>query len=783
MKPAISSPRLSAERGFTLPLFALLIAVFIGISALVIDHSKEELAVQNLQRSADATALAAVRQLNGRIDGWWDSKKAAVVAFRANPIHGASAKDISKIALSNGKSAYWDNVEALDASLKQSISKSDAPPQENSGIQGDANRLHVRVERGLYWRDPDSQGRFKFVSLEEDDDGLKGAVPYYVVANAVRVTVTLDRLDTFFGGIFGMNVFENLNRQAIAVMDHTLDLPVAPIGIPLCQLLFNTNPNQLQGSHFTPKYDSAMQCERATFVAETNAKGDLATTLDLSQNDQNPQVITASERTDGIVRSESFERVPYFLGFSKSTPNVCFQGTVDGGAKNCKALPLYATLGVPAATPDAAATADEVVNAFTTGGATASIGNYFKPLLSLQGMSDDAVRAKIAEAINSSPKTFRNVFLPDGRPARNYPFLRTQHINPQSADPQGRPSIHRDGWENYDLNISIPAPPSVFDVKNELKFLMDDMASLPGSVGTNPQLNFTNPMCHDDRIYHNDPDQARVYEAYAMVLAPGIEKYDGNLVKYCDFGKVFSFDGEMFRSQEQDAVAPIVESRPTIVGFVKVNVFDLNFQLLRTRPEGVVDPRNSRVSQTRNTPVFLNGNGALYDGNPYGLNLSGSSGFNDMYNNSKDFQDEYRKYDDCKKHDNCNKPEPKFQFERFVIPDNLRDCFDFGPFDSLLGAMQNISHSGNPLEAIQALVQLLERPILSLPDKHCLPRLRDGYYDKNDPNSYEPIRDLLPGVGCGALRARLDCATKDTLIPSGKDYRQNNPTLISPDAA
>ena len=83
------------------------------------------------------------------------------------------------------------------------------------------------------------------------------------------------------------------------------------------------------------------------------------------------------------------------------------------------------------------------------------------------------------------------------------------------------------------------------------------------------------------------------------------------------------------------------------------------------------------------------------------------------------------------------------------------------------------------LNLIQFLTEILEEPIDTQPDKHCMPRLKDGKYDRNDASAYEALRDLRPGVGCGGLRSRLDCGTADTVIPSGQDWNNNSPTLVS----
>ncbi len=121
------------------------------IAALVVDHSKEEIAVTNIQRSADAAALAAARRLNGRVDGWWDAKKAAVAAIKRNPIHGANNEALATVALKTGEPAFWDSK--VPENILNSVGKGQAPPAYNSGIEGKGAGIDVKVERGLYWRD------------------------------------------------------------------------------------------------------------------------------------------------------------------------------------------------------------------------------------------------------------------------------------------------------------------------------------------------------------------------------------------------------------------------------------------------------------------------------------------------------------------------------------------------------------------------------------------------------------------------------------------------------
>jgi hypothetical protein len=786
-----SRSRLRSESGFSLPLFALLVSVIVIFAALIVDHSKEEIAVQGLQRSADAAALAAAKQLNGRLDGWWDAKKVAALALQKNPIHGATLEQVSALHFTDGHRSYWDTRRGSD--LLRDI-----------GSEGTSGPLTVKVERGLYWLEKieDNKPHYKFISLEggEDDEllqgrdnGLVGAVPYYLIANAVRVTVSLSHLDTVFGGVIGQSAFTNLRREAIAVIDNSIQQTVAPIGIPLCQLLLNMDPTSVRGDQISDHFQPQNQCTRPTYVTETNAKGDVLNILNSGDSPLHA-LVDLDRRRDGLTRAESFERPPY-AHFKASVPNVCYDN-FTGSAHNCKALPLYATLGVPGSSPGEHATATEVVNAFV-GGGHAQIGSYFKPLDSIQGLSTNAARAAFADAINGvvDTKPFWKVFLPipNGTPAPNFPYLRTMHPDPGQPDPQFRPRVGGKDRQYYDRNISMPAPPGFFGNLNQIKFLMWDQSDAPFASG-DTQLNFTNPMCHDDGIPHNDLSTAKVKEVYAMVIAP-TQRFNsaGELVKYCDFSNVFA-------GSPQDAVAPIADSKPTVVGFVKVEVFDFNFQDLRTR-----FPRQAynlgaghgvaSVSQTASTPVYDGtgakiGNGILWDGNPWALNLIGDSKSQDVINNTKQYEQDYKSSLDCKDYNedhptsqkHCD-DNPSFPYDDIDLSGTAWiDCFEFETVEHLWHEAVKLSGktpSDKGLAIIQTLNEKLEAPILSKPDRHCLPRLKDGMFNRKNPNSYKDLASLNPYYGCGGLRARLDCGTDDTVIPTGKPADSNNPTLVS----
>ncbi len=336
----------------------------------------------------------------------------------------------------------------------------------------------------------------------------------------------------------------------------------------------------------------------------------------------------------------------------------------------------------------------------------------------------------------------------------------------------------------------MPLATEMFGGAAAARFLMWDMADVPGSGGgESTQLNFSNPMCHDDNIVHNDPDSARVMEVDAMVVVPGVElKNGGDLVKYCDFANVFN-------GAEQDAVAPIAESNPTVVGFVKVNVFDLNFQRLATRPKGVVDPANPGVVQTANTPVYLNGIGALWDGNAAALNLFDQNTLDTI----NQFEEEYEANVDCVSSEEAGEGTgevegeesgeaacpavPAFPYGEMSFEKEWYECFELGDITALWNSVVRLGGAAAGttagLRTIRELADSLLEPVPSRPDMHCLPRLKDHHYNRNAVSAYQPVHNLDPGLGCGGLRLKLDCGTENTVIPTGRDYAESAPMLVT----
>jgi len=101
---------------------------------------------------------------------------------------------------------------------------------------------------------------------------------------------------------------------------------------------------------------------------------------------------------------------------------------------------------------------------------------------------------------------------------------------------------------------------------------------------------WTNPLCHHPSIPANDIGAARVREVKVMVIAPE----DPQRTPYCDFKS-------QFRGGLVEAWPPYKDTNPRVIGFVRINLFDFNFEKLSAKesetfaglgegkPRGIVD--------------------------------------------------------------------------------------------------------------------------------------------------------------------------------------------------
>ncbi len=217
------------QRGFILVFFALTLTVFLALASLAIDIPKFELQVTGLQRSADAAALAGAVRLSAPSVGnseqqWKDAKRVVLAAIKQNAIYGMSLfytpdPDLEDVGdpLYDGGSDYQSNVYS---------------------ISGGSSTLTIRIERGLYWVEPVTDGvgavigtNVEFESLEIDSNNVDPTTKMCRVplcppntlgtdaANGMQVMLTIDNAPSVFGQIIGFNGFTNITRSAVAALD------------------------------------------------------------------------------------------------------------------------------------------------------------------------------------------------------------------------------------------------------------------------------------------------------------------------------------------------------------------------------------------------------------------------------------------------------------------------------------------------------------------------------------------------------------------------------------
>ncbi|HQH28544.1 MAG TPA: hypothetical protein PLP17_14195, partial [Oligoflexia bacterium] len=262
-----------------------------------------------------------------------------------------------------------------------------------------------------------------------------------------------------------------------------------------------------------------------------------------------------------------------------------------GPAPSCKHFPIYGTLGRPSDRPGDKTRAGEVAGLFAAardGRLRARLGDYFAPLENLQDQTGDVANATLdaAQYINSGDKTYQDIFTiePPLHVGNNFPLMRT--LRPESAggDPEGRPRYDPPD-PFYDLRLSRPTKLELGDAEGplgipSLNLMLDYQrnprnGAWPEVQNTRQPMAWSNPLCHAEEVgLANDLNQ-RVRTAKVMVIAP--HKENPANAKYCDFRNVF-------RGQPQNAIPPVADSWPVVVGMIEVNLFDLNFRDLDNHP-------------------------------------------------------------------------------------------------------------------------------------------------------------------------------------------------------
>lgn len=393
------APVREQEQGGVLVLFALLSAVLLGITALMVDIPRQEILVLELQAASDAAALAAAEQLDGTEAGWERAKEAARIALHANSVSGVRA----------------------DALIPTGI--------------GNENWLRLMAYYNLGEHGEDQS--FRQIDLNpyiKDDEEFLGLSPY-ALGNAARVTLAFKNFKTTFARVLNHKGINTIERSATAVANTDTEQCVLPFAIPACELFKKLDPSGGDGP------------SRSNWETETpDIAG--AATRELIFMEAIPYApITYSFRGAGLERHLFYPALPR-AEFPRWGSTTC--GVGGGNQENCRAGLLHGVLGMHSDYQDersdymgtkipATAEPAELAEYLAKDGGCrkVKIGSFFRPLenaaedgkglLRSQAVAGE-VGERFAELINESPVLFTAAFgdASEGRQAAkpNYPYLR-----------------------------------------------------------------------------------------------------------------------------------------------------------------------------------------------------------------------------------------------------------------------------------------------------------------------------------------------------------------------
>lgn len=99
------------DEGVVVVLLALIfVSIVLVIAALVIDHFRGIIATDDLQKAADASALAAAKELDGTLQGWKNAKRAAIAVLKQNKLYGTSGALPNDFALETTQRMQGHNL-------------------------------------------------------------------------------------------------------------------------------------------------------------------------------------------------------------------------------------------------------------------------------------------------------------------------------------------------------------------------------------------------------------------------------------------------------------------------------------------------------------------------------------------------------------------------------------------------------------------------------------------------------------------------------------------------
>lgn len=526
-----SSRDSSGERGNVILIFLLALSAVLAIVAMVVDLPRRDIVSQEAQTASDAAALAAASHLDGTLVGWQDACSFAEASLGTNTVNAALAST----------QAYTISLGFYGANA-QTAEESDFEFQPLATVSS-CSDLPV--------------------------SGVHYGMPVWALANAVRVEVTAPQMTTYFARAIGIKTLGSLTRRGTAAASTEFDRCVAPLAIPACQLMLNTDPNDVS-KYDLDEYNPALQCQRELIFTESSPWDPLP----------------FEERGHGLIRHVQWRRPP--LVRYATAPNECGKPASRWTwekSVNCRADSIRGVLGIPSNDPSrsAPATPAELVAHFKVqtpenrGCVRTRLGQRFIPLEdavdTAQGLlKDESPSAKkhelatrLAQLINDpqNPRVVDVFENAQGTPLPNFPFIRSS-VEERTIT-----------WPPYTQSERI-------------------MIGNVSGGGTTQGKNWTIPTSHSPLIPPNcrtgtasgacAAGPSRVWPVEVMVIAPADSNY-----KYCDYKNLFT-------QQPQSSTSPWLGTDPRVVGFVTAYLIDFNFENLSLK-----FPRTDVPSITNNS--------------------------------------------------------------------------------------------------------------------------------------------------------------------------------------
>jgi hypothetical protein len=725
----------SAHSGVVMIWVAMCLTVLLSLVALSIESARKTSILSEVQHASDAASVAAAAQLDGTVQGWRNAKRVAIAVLKNQTIPGVSVDLSSANFIFN----EGDKVDVLETNSLY------------SDITARVGNLRITIERGAYWMGSAESTAFnsfegKPPSSVTNSEGnlylpLHQTMPTFILANAVQIKLEVDSVSSIFGHKLGFGSFGSMAKSSTSITDEQLEECVIPAAVPACALMLDLNPNK-NNLYYTDQYQAGYQCQREFLVTEADPLGPV---------DSGGYY---DKRAEGMLRSSLYPRFPY-----------------SSGILNKKALGLYGVLGVADVSALSGDTAinSEIVEAFQNNCKFVKIGSRFKPLENAVGGSGlyvnygidltNILRLILATA-SSADRTIAKVF---GIPGDlNYPAK------------QNYPYINSTGRE------------LIRDFKTSSEMMT--RVNLGNSNGTSA---FTNPLCHDYGGSPANNTAAGVAQVTLMVIAPTAKDYYSNSGAYCDFGAVFG-------GTQANTTAPLGNTDPVVVGFVKADLFDFN--VTDYGDEGSPDedldvsPMSYELvdSSVVDQPVDKDGDGDIDKDDEKILNLA------DIESTTREFVTQHKNWATCEEKPICHEDSDGNNYPKGcrtdscdgkkATPPGLKAMLApilSQPMECMKHPNMNLWSQCQDADTVNSISSYCELFIDSLweagkpstPKKFCIPERNPDCTDSDDASCYnKALAPKAPQWGCGGLRMRLNCSQPALAV--GRNPDQIIPAIV-----